>query len=458
METAKDRLALFCRYLFQGTSFPRPARHRAGLALTACFSIATGVFAEIDGVCADDSYCPPSVSAPSESAPTSPPVTVPGTGDAVQASGYSGDFTGDWLGLRPRLQQTGITFGGSLLADGTTDLSGGMETRDTAFRTQLTLDVNFDLNKLVNLPGGTVYASYMGLWGHNGTTAPVGSLQLYDSIINPRTSTLDELYYDQNVGTLLQFRIGRQDESDFFAQPPDAQPFINDSATEFPTLINPPTFPDTAPGIAAVFGRNSPLTLKFGAYYFARFHPSAFDQALNTLEPTGIPEGTFLIAEGDYSWQIDGNRPGVAAVGGSWSDSELATLGGAVQSGGGSVYSYVDQTLWSDTANQSIAAFGTLMAADKRVSSIDFASQGGVVGTGLVPMRPTDQVGLGYDWAHISAGASLPKPYELAIEGFYAFNFSRGVTLEPDLQYFVNTGGGIYPDALAATIRLSVSF
>ena len=118
----------------------------------------------------------------------------------------------------------------------------------------------------------------------------------------------------------------------------------------------------------------------------------------------------------------------------------------------------MDQTLWSDTANQSIAAFGTLMAADKRVSSIDFASQGGVVGTGLVPMRPTDQVGLGYDWAHISAGASLPKPYELAIEGFYAFNFSRGVTLEPDLQYFVNTGGGIYPDALAATIRLSVSF
>ncbi len=431
---------------------------RRAMALAASLSIATCLFGKIHGVCADNCNCPPTSSAAAGSAPTSLPATVPGTGSTASASDYSGDLTGDWFGLRSQLKQSGITFGGSLLVDGTTDLSGGMETREAAFRTQLTLDVSFDLNKLVSLPGGTVYASYMGLWGHNGTTAPVGSLQLYDTIVNPRTSTLDELYYDQKVGTLLQFRVGRQDESDFFAQPPDAQPFINDSATEFPTLINPPTFPDTAPGFVAVVGPSSPLTFKFGAYYFARFRPSTLDQALNTLEPTGIPQGAFLIAEGDYSWQLGGNRPGVVAVGGNWFASKLPALGGAVQSGGGSVYTYLDQTLWSDTASQNIAAFGTLMAADKRVSTIDFASQAGVVGTGLIPTRPNDQLGLGYDWAHISSEANLPKPYELAIEGFYLVNLGHGINVQPDLQYYVNTGGGVYPDALVATIRLSLAF
>ncbi|MGC9261013.1 MAG: carbohydrate porin [Phycisphaerae bacterium] len=435
-----------------------PARCRIGVAMAVSLSSAAGIFGINNCVCADAPDSPVTASVTTPSAPVAPSAPEPGAGGAGRAPSYSGDLTGDWFGLRPRMQQSGITFGASLLVDGTSDLSGGMETHEAAFRTQLTLDVNFDLDKLVRLPGGTVYASYMGLWGHSGTTAPVGSLQLYDSIINPRTSTLDELYYGQKVGSLLQFRIGRQDESDFFAQPPDAQPFINDSATEFPTLIDPPTFPDTAPGVVAVAGLNSPLTFKLGAYYFARFHPSALDQALNTLEPTDIPPGTFLIAEGDYSWQLGGNHPGVAAVGGSWSDSKLPTLGGAVQSGGVSVYSYIDQTLWSDTANQSITAFGTLMAADKRVSTIDFASQAGVVGTGLIPTRPNDQIGLGYDWAHISSEANLPKPYELAIEGFYAVNLGHGIDVQPDLQYYVNTGGGVYPDALVATIRLSVAF
>jgi carbohydrate-selective porin OprB len=422
----------------------------AALAFSTTVAALAGIQrAGADGI----ATAPATAPVPATPAPVPQPAAV-----SPAASNYADDLTGGWLGIRSQIQHSGVTFGGSLLADGTWGLSGGMETRQPAFRSQLTLDVSLNTRRLWHLPGGTVYASYMGLWGHNGSTAPVGSLQLYDTIVNPRTSTLDELYYDQKFSGWAQIRMGRQDASDFFAQPPDAQPFLNDSPTEFPTLIDPPTFPDTAPGIVVVVGPNSPLTFKWGAYYFARFHPSALDQALNTLEPTDIPQGTFLIAEGDYSWQLDGHRSGTAAVGGSWAASKLPTLDGAVQSGGGNVYSYLDQTLWSDTANQSIAAFGTLMAADKRVSTIDFASQGGVVGTGLLPARPTDQIGLGYDWAHISSRAGLPKPYELAIEGLYAFNCGHGFTLEPDLQYYINTGGGLYPDALAVTLRVSLSF
>lgn len=407
---------------------------------------------------AQSKAAPATVAAPTTSAAginaaaSQPAVSPPAAPD------YSGDLTGDWFGLRPKLQKAGVTFSGSLMTDGSYDLSGGLATRQSAYITLLTLNISLDTKTLFGLPGGTVFASYEGLWGQNGTATNGGSLQPYDLLDAAPFSTLYQLYYDQMVGQLLEVRVGRQDAGDFFAEPPDAQNFINNSPTAFPTLIGSPFYPYAAPGIVTVLNPNGALTFKSGAYYFDRFHPSALDQTLNTLEPAGQPVGVFLIAEGDYNWQINGNLPGIMALGVTWRTGQLSALSGSVQSGGGSVYSYVDQTLWNDSANQSLGTFATLMAADRRVSAIDFASQGGLVLTGLVPNRTNDQLGLGYDWAHISSQSGLPKPYELGIEGFYAFNFGHGITLQPDLQYFINDGGGVYPDTMVATIRLSLAF
>jgi len=52
---------------------------------------------------------------------------------------------------------------------------------------------------------------------------------------------------------------------------------------------------------------------------------------------------------------------------------------------------------------------------------------------------------------------NLRKHYDLDFEIFYATSFGHGITPQPDQQYSVNVGGGAFPDALAATIRLSVA-
>lgn len=402
-------------------------------------------------------------SATSPATAAAPATSDAGTSAAVPpptASDYSGDLTGDWFGLRPRLQNAGVTFSGSLVTDSSYDLSGGLATRRSAYRSLLTLNVSLDTKSLFNIPGGTIFASYEGLWGQNGNATQVGSLQGFDANDAAAFSALYQLYYDQLFGQLLEVRVGRQDACDFFGEPPDAQSFLNPSPTAFPTIMDSSFYPNAAPGIVTVLDPSGPLTLKFGAYYFDRFHPSALDQAVNTLEPTGQPVGTFLIAEGDDNWQINGKLPGILALGGTWRTGQLSTLSGSVQSGGGSVYGYIDQTLWANAQNQSLAAYDIISGGDQQVANngIDFASLGGLLATGLVPSRPTDQIGVAYNWAHISSQANLPKPYELDFEAFYAFNFGRGITLQPDLQYFVNDGGGVYPDALVATIRLSLSF
>ncbi|HTV47461.1 MAG TPA: carbohydrate porin [Phycisphaerae bacterium] len=402
---------------------------------------------------------------------TAPATTAAAT--SASASGastpdYSNNLTGDWFGLRPQLQNAGITFGGFLDTDGSWCFSGGRSTSTSAYRTLLNLNVSFDLNQLFGLQGGTFYASYEGFFGQNGSVTQVGSLQPFDNNDAPRFSEVYELYYNQFLGNqqspLLQLRVGRQDAIDFFSNPPDAGMFINSSPTAFPTIIGSSLYPNSAPGIVAVLfptppgGSPPPLTLKFGAYYFDRMYPSAFDAVWNTLEPANLPAGTFLIGEADYNWQINNSLPGVLAGGYSWRTGDLPTLNGSTQSGAGSGYIYIDQTLWNNAQNQSIAAFEVLSAGDRNVSAIDYSSLGGLLGTGLVPTRPNDQVGFGYDWAHVSSQADLPKPYELALEGFYALNLGHGITVQPDLQYFVNTGGGVYPDALVGLVRLSLNF
>jgi porin len=396
----------------------------------------------------------------SSTQPVSAATTDASASNAPAAPDYSGNLTGDWFGLRPKLQHAGVTVGGSLVTDGSFDLSGGLATHRSAYRTLLTLNISLDTKTLFNLPGGTIFASYEGLWGQNGNATQVGSLQGFDANDAAPFSALYQLYYDQMFGQLLEVRIGRQDACDFFGEPPDAQMFLNPSPTAFPTIMDSSFYPNSAPGIVAVVNPAGALTFKFGAYYFDRFHPSALDQALNTLEPTAQPVGTFLIAEGDYNWQISNNLPGIVAIGGTWRTGQLTTLDGSVQSGGGSVYGYVDQTLWANAQNQSLAAYEIISGGDQQVANngIDFSSLGGLLASGIIPSRPTDQLGLAYNWAHISSQANLPKPYELDFEGFYAFNFGHGITLQPDLQYFINTGGGVYPDALVATIRLSLVF
>ncbi len=373
---------------------------------------------------------------------------------------YQRLLTGNWFGYRDQLAHDGLIVRGSLRTDASWNLSGGLATRHSAFRSLLTVGFSLRTNHLLHIAGGRIYISYQGLWGQDGNRTQLGSLQGFAGVDAPPFSELYELYYDQRLGSILNIRIGRQDASDYFGQPPDAQKFLNPSPTTIPTLIRAPFSPESAPAAVVVIRPIPTVTFKFGAYYFNRYHPTTIDQLFNTLEPSNRPNGTFFITEGDYHWHVGSNLPGVLAVGASWRTGRLQTLNGSFQSGAGSWYAYVDQTLWAHNWGPTIAGYEIISGGDRRAANnrMDYSSLGGLLATGLIPSRPDDQIGLAYNWVHISALANLPKPYELGFEAFYSFNFPRGISITPDLQYFIHDGGGVHPDALMATIRLTLSF
>ncbi len=109
-------------------------------------------------------------------------------------------------------------------------------------------------------------------------------------------------------------------------------------------------------------------------------------------------------------------------------------------------------------ASRHVAAWGNFTGNDPRVSEIDYSLQAGLLGAGIIPERQDDKIAVGIDYAHISSQADTPKPYEMATERFYECYLGRGITVQPDLQYFNKTGGGAYPDALIALIRITVNF
>ncbi len=376
------------------------------------------------------------------------------------ANQYAGTLTDGWFGVRRALERSGISIGGSLIQDGSWNFLGGISTRKFVYRSRLDINAALDLHQLMNDPGGQIYVDMMSIWGQDANNNLLGTLQGFDNIdASPHLTEIYELYYRQKLWrNRWEFKIGQMDANDIFDNQPDTGSFLIPSTTNAATDYLLPTFPSPVPGGVLYWRPSKKTKLMLGAFYTSRFYGNGLDTLLNTLEPVGQTYGTFVIGELDQHYRIGHRLGGLIGLGAFYHFGAVTTLTGGTQKGFGSVYGFADQTLWRSGQHRWVKCFCCLSAVDGRVSPIDYAANGGFLMQGLVPDRPRDQLGLAADWAHVSELAGLSKPYELGLEGFYAVDLGRGITLQPDLQYWDNTGGGTYPNALVATLRLQMNF
>ena len=95
-------------------------------------------------------------------------------------------MTGEWGGVRPRLEDQGFTFGGGFIFDDSHGGIGGIRRRWAA-RGLLDLELTVDLEKLMGLEGGTFYTDYQAFVGYDASR-DIGDIQSFDNIdINPRS-------------------------------------------------------------------------------------------------------------------------------------------------------------------------------------------------------------------------------------------------------------------------------
>ena len=398
------------------------------------------------------------VAADAAAEPAAPPPPADGSDNADAP--YSDTLEGGLFGYRKRLASHGVQIGGFYLNDTSWNLLGGISTRKSINRSLLDLETKLNTDGLFGWNGGKVVASVRFHFGPNGNALQLGSIQGYSLIdYNPPVTQLYELYYQQ---TLLngnwQVRIGTMDANAIFDIPTDAAAFVNPSSEDAPVFLQPAP-PFSAPGLAGIYHISPQTTFLAGIFYDGRFHPTAFDSFLNALEPVNQPDGAFITAELDQYYQLSSRQPGAIAIGGFLRTGHFSTLNGAAQTDAGGGDWFIDQTVWqTPRAAHRLAAFFNMTGNDPRVSEVDASMQSGLLATGLIPGRDNDQTGVGLDWAHLSSRAHTPDPYELVLEGFYAISLGRGATLQPDLQYFADTAGGLYPNGLIAMIRVNLNF
>jgi porin len=159
--------------------------------------------------------------------------------------------------------------------------------------------------------------------------------------------------------------------------------------------------------------------------------------------------GALLMAEADYTptkttkimagyWNYTGEFPALNQFNADGTQREVyGSYGGYI---GGAT------RLYSQTARRGLDGFANIGFASSRTQQIDQSFNFGLTYTGLLDARPFDRMGVAVGLAHagdpykatqIASGAGV-ETYETNFELTYRAPITRWLTVQPDIQYWIN--------------------
>jgi porin len=148
------------------------------------------------------------------------------------------------------------------------------------------------------------------------------------------------------------------------------------------------------------------------------------------------------------------------------------------------VYAVADQMIWrrKGSKDEGVSLFGLIMGAPSDRNRENFFAEGGLNWKGVIESRPEDVFGLAFAYAQTSSAlrrfgeesiaqtgsGKVFAPCESVIEATYLYQIAPWWTVQPDLQYVINPGASLPPDApgvvrtrgnaLAIGVRTKVDF
>ncbi len=340
-------------------------------------------------------------------------------------------LTGDWDGLRSRLERNGVGFNLNYITEIFANVHGGIRRGSTGnglFQPQM----DVDLEKLTGWPGGRFRAAGIVTHGPAFTPAYVGSISPVSSIEAGPIARAYELWYEHNFDARLSVRAGLITLDGEFTDSQVASTFIGNTfgwnvmlSTALPA--GGPAYPISAPG--------SRVRIKAADDWY-------FQAAIFSGDPSGgngsnalleLPKGTvfstsggvFIITEVGHTPNQDKNSkglPGAYKIGGwyhtssRFGDQRIDNSGRSLadplssgialdHSGNWGIYGVVEQMLYRVPGSEieSLSGFVRVFAgspADRNL--INFYADAGLVYTGLIPGRPEDKIGIAAAFAKIS--------------------------------------------------------
>ncbi len=260
---------------------------------------------------------------------------------------WESDQLHDPWGFRKKMGDNGIFLLPSYIQDLDWPTTGGFKTTDYPLYLFLfALELGIDFEKLVGSKGTWFYTDFLVHNGKLPTEDYVKDFQGFDNLEAFSLVQLAELWIQQDFfGGKLDLRVGKIDTYGVFIYTPFAQDLINNSFSQFPTILAYPSYPSPAVGVVVNARPTDWLTLR----------TSIFDGS----EAQGIRTGNLgakrffqnlgkhvlFFNEIDLFWG-KGSYFGEAILGIWGFNGRLANFNGDTSGKAAGPYASVSQTLW----------------------------------------------------------------------------------------------------------------
>jgi porin len=379
--------------------------------------------------------------------------------------------TTDWFGYRDVLAAWGITPSVRYATDLQANVLGGLR-RGKAYAGELSVDLDFDLDRIARIRGLRLHAS--GDWT-TGTdlSHDVGNVFTVAQFFEGRQARLYTLFLQQSLlDGRLDIKVGRFGTGDNFLTSPIDVEVVNEALN--PMVVG---LQLNVPGVTAepnatwgglVIGRpTDTVSLALGAFY----SDPTLDQLTANGTEFGIDRkaGYFLIGEAAYYLnQTKGatGRPGRYRLGAYYDSNRYAYLDNRQRSERGNFGLYVlgEQMVYREGESekertQGLTLFGGLIYAPReRVNTMPYFVSAGASYRGLVPRRDEDTAVFALYYGGFSR--HLPgQTYEMTLEWTYVINVAPWLSVHPDVQYVIQPSGrATIPNALVVGAQFWLTF
>lgn len=331
-----------------------------------------------------------------------------------------------------------------------TNFSGGIK-KGHSHRNNLDFTFTIDTERAGLWKGGKLHIYYENGLGNGITREYVGDMQVLSNIDAHDFSQISEYYIGQFFQEgRLHFKIGKQDANNDFNVTEPALDFINSSFGLMPN-VPLPTFPNPSLGISGTCHFTENISLGAGFY-----------------------DGNGKGGSWGFSTAFGPDPVSCAVV--EWGGSHGFLGTGKVKLGtwrhGGKYFSLRSKNVRSSNFGGYLILEHKMMGSKKNESCLDsFFQYGfapgelnevqnylgfGLKASGFTAFRLNDSLGIGMARAGVSDDLDGMKS-ETTFEMYYLCAFRKTITIQPDFQYIINTGG-TNKDSLVGGIRFSLGF
>ncbi|HEY3616403.1 MAG TPA: carbohydrate porin [Candidatus Sulfotelmatobacter sp.] len=419
--------------------------------------------------------------------------------------------TGNWGGARSRLQEAGIDFEMSDIAEVLRNATGGKR-QLTIYQGLLKPSLNLDLEKLANWPGASFYVDGLQISGRGLSRNAIGNLLAVSNIEALPSTRLHDLWLQQGfLDRQASLRVGQIALDDEFYISQYSANFVNSTfgcpdilSTDLPS--GGPCYPFATPGARLRVAATTGLTFSAVVFNGNPAPPGPGDPQVRNSSGTNflISEGGFLtMAELAYWFDTEPSSPEPMSdikLGGwyhtaDFPDLRRDTLGRSLaepssngiagtHQGDFGIYMVVDKLVWQplDTATQGLAAFLRIGCTPPDRNLLSLEVDAGITYTGLFPGRELDMLGVAGSYGRLGNAARLDRDavlftgverpirdYEAVLEITYKGRIAPWWVLQPDLQLVFHPGGHIaapspapmgrsIPNALVLGLRSTITF